>query len=125
MCNFISFFHRPDNGDIEVYDLTSHSNTQKYFGFNESLWCEGHYLPNGNVDCRITDNNKPTQAECEERLKNKFPSFIEFMNWCFTKKICGIETLDLRSLTSAEGLKLPEGIKWLDLSSDIKKQLKY
>ena len=117
MCQFISFLYRPDNGDIEVFDLTSHSNTQEKLGLKEPLWCEGRYLPNGEIVCRGTDKNRVKDSDCAERLRGRFPNFIDFSNWCFEKNISGIETLDLSSLTSAQGLKLPNGIKWLDLSS--------
>jgi len=35
MCRFISFFHRPDNGDVVVHDLSSHSNTEKKLKLNK------------------------------------------------------------------------------------------
>ena len=137
MCKFISFLHRPDNGDIAVWDLNSHSNTQNKLNLREPLWCEGHYLPDGEIVCRVHDMSRAACDECGERLRNKFPSFGSFANWCFSQNIkmikClylgsltsakgltlpqGIETLDLGSLTSAQGLTLPQGIKWLDLSS--------
>jgi hypothetical protein len=145
MGQFISFLHRPDNGDIAVWDLNSHSDTQKKLNLHEPLWCEGHYTPNGEIECRTTDRNATTSEECVDRIKNRFPSFANFLSWCFTQDIAKIEWLDLSSLTSAEGLTLPQGIKTLylssltsadgltlpqgiktlDLSSDIKKQVEY
>ena len=113
MCLFISFFHRPDNGDIALYDLTSHANTQKKLELNENLWREGHYLPNGEIVCRVTDADRITQAECNERLKNKYPTFTEFFNYSMSA-VCkdGVYPgyLYLSGLTSAAGLKLPDEI---------------
>ena len=121
MCQFISFFHRPDNGDVAIFDLTSHSNTQAKLSLNEKLWREGHYLPSGQIVCRVAPDDKITEQECNERLKNHYPSFVEFFNWAMgeTCKI-GIYSgsLDLSSLTSAAGLKLPNKISGhLDLRS--------
>ena len=62
MCEFISFFHRPDNGDIAVSDLESHGNTEEKLGLNKKLWCEGHYLPDGKVVCRVNTDSKITQS---------------------------------------------------------------
>jgi hypothetical protein len=117
MCEFISFLHRPDNGDIAVWDLNSHSNTQYKLNLHEPLWCEGHYLPDGEIVCRIHDKCGASCDECVERLRNKFPSFLSFLNWCFSQNIDKIKSLYLSSLTSAQGLTLPQGIKTLYLSS--------
>ena len=116
MCEFISFLHRPDNGDIFIYNLTSHSNTEEKVK-EKNLWREGHYLPDGTVECRVQDSDRISKEECNERLRSRFPTFIDFANYCFSKKPTGIKWLDLSSLTSAQGLKLPNGIKWLDLRS--------
>ena len=111
MCQFISFFHRPDNGDIAVAVLDGHSETQEKLKLNENIWREGHYLPNGDVECRVTDADKTTQEECNERLRSRFPTFLEFFVWCMKKtkqeeKYGG--DLYLRGLTSAKGLVLPQ-----------------
>ena len=65
MCRLISFLHRPDNGDIAVYDLTSHSATQKKLNLSEPLWCEGHYLVNGEIVCRVMDKNRKTTIKAQ------------------------------------------------------------
>ena len=121
MCKFISFFHRPDNGDIAVFNLESHSDTQAKLELNEKLWREGHYLPSGQIVCRVAPTDKITEQECNERLKNHYPLFVEFFNWAMgetCKNGIYVGSLDLRSLTSAAGLKLPNEIGgYLDLSS--------
>ena len=114
MCQFISFFHRPDNGDIAVYDLQSHGNTEEHLKLNKNLWAEGHYTPKGELILRQDGNHD--QLEIETRFKNRFPNFVAFAIWCFRQEITGIEWLDLSGLTSAEGLVLPAGIETLDLS---------
>jgi hypothetical protein len=120
MFQFISFFHRPDNGDIAVFNLESHSDTQVKLALNENLWREGHYLPNGTIVCRVAPADKITEQECNERLKNHYPSFADFFNWSMgetCKNGIYIGSLDLSSLTSAAGLKLPTKCGSLDLSS--------
>jgi len=34
MCQFISFFHNPETGEIKVKDLESHGNTESMLGLN-------------------------------------------------------------------------------------------
>jgi hypothetical protein len=117
MCQFISFFHRPDNGDIEVYDLTSHNNTQSHLQLNEQLWREGHYLPNNEAVCRVSDTDKVSEAECTERLLAKYPTFWDFWNFVCTKEVTG--DVDLRGcdLSKVKQLNLPKEIGGsLDLS---------
>ena len=123
MCQFISFFHRPDTGDIAVWDLNSHSNTGKHLKLNLNLWCEGHYLPDGTIEARIHDKIRESQKECEDRIKTKFPTFLDFLNWCFKQDINIVTSLDLSSLTNAKGLVIPQGVTSLYLRSEIKKEL--
>jgi len=113
MCQLISFFHRPDNGDISVAVLDDHSVTQKQLNLNENLWREGHYLPDGTIECRVIDADRKTQKECNERMRSRFPTFISFFNWCIekteqTEKFGG--SLGLNGLTSAKFLTLPKTI---------------
>jgi hypothetical protein len=145
VCQFISFLHRPDNGDIAVYDLTSHNGTQKKLGLSEPLWCEGHYLPSGEIQCRTTDKNRETQEACEARLKNRFPTFFDFFLWAISQEYISTDGFDLSGLTTLPaGVKFPEkmsgsldlsglttlpaGVKFpaecgsLDLSAELKKQ---
>ena len=74
-------------------------------------------MPNGEIELRVADKDRITQAECNERLKSQFPTFIDFLNWCFRQDINIGGGLYLRGLTSAKGLVLPTTIGgWLDLS---------
>jgi hypothetical protein len=38
MCQFMSFMHDPNTGEIKIYDLNSHSETEKYFSLDEKVW---------------------------------------------------------------------------------------
>ena len=49
MCEFISFFHLPDTGEIKVWDLESHGNTEKKLELDMKKWREGHYTPKGRI----------------------------------------------------------------------------
>lgn len=124
MCRLVSFLHRPDNGDIAVYDLTSHSETQKKLNLQEPLWCEGHYLPSGEIECRVTDKNRKTKEECEERLRNRFPTFSDFFVWAISQdEIISSDGFDLRGLTSLpSGVKFPAECGYLYLRSDLEKE---
>jgi hypothetical protein len=116
MCNFISFFHHPETGEIKVADLNSHGETEKHLKLNPAgPYREGHYTPDGEIELRITYDDKErgiVQKNIEEKLRQKFPSFWDFLRWCLKEmgqeKIFGGH-LDLGSLTSLpEGVKLPK-----------------
>jgi len=122
MCQFMSFFHNPINGDIAVSDVNSHGNTEKELSLNLNIWREGHYLPDGKVELRVTDKDRMTQKECEERFLTQYPTFVSFFNWTMAKKKKYDDSLDLRSLTSAKGLVLPKEIGgWLYLKDKVLK----
>ena len=112
MCKFASFFHNPLNGDVVVSDLLSHGNTETKLKLNNKVWREGHYLPNGTIELRYTADDKVDKVVYEEAFKNRFPRFVDFFNWAMNQ-VCanGVygDSLDLRGLTSAKGLVLPQG----------------
>jgi hypothetical protein len=98
---------------VAVYNLESHGDTEKHLNLNNKVWCEGHYLPSGKVICRVNDEARTTQQECEDRLLNRFPTFISFLNWCLkeTKQEESYSgSLSLDGLTSAKELVLPKTI---------------
>ena len=119
MCEMASFLYRPDNGDIAVYDLTSHGGTQKKLGLREPLWCEGHYLPSGEIKCRTPDKNKEIEEKNEEHIRNRFPTFISFFMWAIAKDdIISSDGFDLSSLTTLpDGIVFPKECGSLNLSS--------
>ena len=117
MCEMASFFHLPATGEIKVWDLMGHGETEKELKLDLKIWREGHYEPNGKIELRFTDTNRVDRVEYETAFRNRFPTFISFLNWGFSEigeKYSG--WLDLSGLTSADGLKLPSSISgWLDL----------
>jgi len=111
MCQFISFFHNVNNGDIRVFNIESHWITEKYFNMTgDKNWCEGHYFPDGQLDLRAED--KKTQIKCEDRFKNRFKNFASFFNWCM-EKLCKDGryegNIDLNGC-DLQGVKLPTEI---------------
>lgn len=119
MCRFISFWHNPLNGDVVVSDLNSHSNTQEALNLNQNVWCEGHYLPDGEIELRKNPGMRIPE-NYNENFKQRFPDFSSFFNWAImstSKNGVFIGFLDLSSLTSAEGLTLPKECGFLDLRS--------
>lgn len=115
MCQFASFLHRPDNGDIVVYNLCSHSETQNHLKLKEPLWCEGHYLRDGTISCRVPPLSRPTEQECVERLRRKYPTFYDFLNWALMQNLGG--WLNLRGCDLSKLKTWPKTIGgWLDLS---------
>ena len=108
MCRFASFFHNPINGDIAISDLNSHSNTERELKLNLNVWREGHYLPNDEIECRVTDKDRVSQRKCEERLRKKYPKFSNFFNqYVGNKKYKGDLCL---SGCDLKGIKLPESV---------------
>ena len=124
MCKLASFWHNPSTGDIAVSILDQHDETAKALKLNEKVWREGHYLPRGEIECRVAPEDHITQEECNARLKSRFPTFVYFLSWAL-EEICKNGKYDgslyLSSLTSAAGLKLPREISgYLYLSSEVK-----
>ena len=120
MCRFASFLHNPITKEVVVHDLESHGNTEKALNLDVKIWREGHYLPDGEVELRLTSDDRVDKVEYLDSFKNRFPTFISFLNWSF-EKVCKDGnyggSLDLNGLTSAKGLVLPKTIGgWLDLN---------
>jgi len=145
MCQFISFFHNPKLREIKVHTLDSHGDTEKALKLNLNEWHEGHYLPTGEIICRLPNGNKTEEKILADEVRRKFPAFVDFFNWALREtgqekrypgslylssltSAAGLKLpakcgyLYLSSLTSAAGLKLPAKCGYLDLRSDIKKQ---
>ena len=93
---------------MAVYDLNSHADTEKQLKLNLNIWREGHYLPTGEFELRFNDGERVDISECKDRFKNRFPSFISFLNWTFKQNIDFGGCLDLNGLTSAKDLVLPK-----------------
>jgi hypothetical protein len=114
MCKMASFWHNPNTGGIRVWDLTGHSETAEHLKLNEKYWREGHYLPDGTIECRVLPTDKHDQTACNERLRDRFPTFGSFLAWCLTQPLGS--SLDLRGC-DLKGIKLPTSVGGsLDLS---------
>jgi hypothetical protein len=111
MCRLASFFHLPATGEVKVAVLDSHGDTEKQLNLDPKIWREGHYTPEGNIELRLTDEDRVDRTEYETAFHNRFPSFINFLNWAFKEigdKYGG--WLNLSGLTSAKDLVLPKEI---------------
>ena len=108
MCKMASFlWHDTSTVEIAVYDLCSHSATQDHFPSYRGAvgWHEGHYTPDGQIECR-TPSGRARNAE--EILRRRYPTFVAFFSYAVSKReviISGF--LDLSGLSSAKGLVLP------------------
>jgi hypothetical protein len=76
-----------------------------------------HYLTDGTVECRVLPEDEISQETCNKLIKSRFPTFIDFYNWCIQNGGEARGVVDLSSLES-----LPEGVsfpmaEWVDLSS--------
>ena len=113
MCKFISFLHNPATGELLVKDLESHANTEKALGLDLKVFREGHYTPDGTIEARVCSEDRKTAEECAASIRLRWPTFIDFFNWCM-KETGQTETfggaLYLSGLTSAKGLVLPKSI---------------
>jgi hypothetical protein len=112
MCQFISFFHQPGTDQVFVYDLEHHGDTEAKLP-KGPIWREGHYLPSGEIEARVAPEDHATAKECADKIRARFPTFVEFFNFCLREigkehKYAG--DIDLRGLTSAQGLTLPKSI---------------
>ena len=113
MCEFASFFHCITNGEVAVYDLESHGNTEQKLNLNKNIWREGHYLSTGEFELRYNNEDRIDKVEYKTAFRNKFPTFVIFLNWALKEivkngKLDG--SLNLRGLTSAKDLVLPQTV---------------
>ena len=110
-----------------MFDITSHGETEKELNLNVKLWHDGHYLPDGSVECRLPDDKKDISMEAY--VKERWPTFVEFYLWALAQH--GQDKhykgwLDLSSLTTIpDGFKLPDSIGGsLYLSDALRKKFK-
>lgn len=83
MCKLASFLHNPRIAQFAVYNLVSHSDTQSKLNLPESQgWYEGHYLPNGEISCRMPDGNANDMMNAV--AKARWPEFFDFLKWALT-----------------------------------------
>lgn len=115
MCKLISYFTNPASEQVRVLKLDDHSGTAKELGLRDTEkpngWREGHYLPDGEVECRTLDVDKRTSSELVASVKARWPRFVDFLSWCLENGAEVPEAMDLNGLKSAKHLVLPEGCK--------------
>ena len=109
MCKMASFLWKHDELDgfqIAVYDLESHSETQKHLPtYTEKAgWFEGHYTPQGEIELR--SNGK--KNEYIHLMRERFPRFVCFWNWAMKREV-KFSHLDLRGCD----------LKWITLPTTI------
>ena len=115
MCQFASFLINGDTAEVTVYDLTSHSETQEKLGLRDDgrsgKWREGHYLPDGTIECRAIAGDEFTADQLVSSVKSAWPTFLRFLAWAVREKSAIIsDNISLNGLTSAKDLVLPEKI---------------
>ena len=113
MCQFASFLFKPDTMVVKVYDVTSHHATADHFnldvGKKPNRWREGHYLPNGEVACRVLDVDDFACAECRSAILSRWPTFAAFSVWAHARAVIASENIYVRGC-DLKGVKLPESV---------------
>jgi len=118
MCKMASGFINPQTFEVRVAALDSHSDTADKLGLKDgpepNWWREMHYTPEGEIECRVLDIDAHSSEECEAAVAKRWPTFLSFLAWA-ARHGATASALSLKSLTSAEGLVLPDGVAWLNL----------
>lgn len=110
MCETASFWHNPVTGDIRVWNLSGHADTSNHFGLSAKYWREGHYLPDGTIECRVLDTDPVPETACNERLRQRFPTFWDFLQWALEQPLRS--SLDLNYCTLPAWFRFPEYYAW-------------
>jgi hypothetical protein len=103
-----SYIYKHDESlglQIKVWKLDGHGETQQHYPecTEAAKWYEGHYLPNGEISCRTPDG---VNAAAQEAVKNRWPTYSAFVQWCLTQDIDTSGSLNL-SGCDLKGVKLP------------------
>lgn len=84
MCRLASFIYNPKTQEIKIGDIISHASTYDITGMRECAgWYEGHYLPDGEIQCR-TPLDSGNDTVMEEEARRRWPSFTDFFKWCIS-----------------------------------------
>ena len=121
MCRFASGFIHPRTLEVKVYDLDSHSNTEEHLdlidGDTPDGWRAMHYLPSGEVECRCLKQDAHSGKEYRASVLSRWPRFVDFFVWAMAQPGVLVPwSLSLNGLTSAKGLVIPKGVKFLYLN---------
>ena len=113
MCKMASFKFRPA-GAVELRvagSLDEHHNIPGDDGSKPSNWREGHYLPDGTIECRVLDVDKLTADECADKIRKRWPTFTEFFAWAIEEANDGLTVSGYFDLSGCTGLTaLPDGL---------------
>jgi hypothetical protein len=85
MCRYISFFYSPgsDPINVQVACLYSHGETEEWLGLDPADSYEGHYLPDGIVECRLPEGCRSSISE--QAVRDRWPTFAEFETWAIAQ----------------------------------------
>jgi len=113
---------------VRVHDLQGHSETLAALRLKDEPgplgWREGHYLPDGTLECRTLQTDPVSSSDAEATFRKRWPTFVAFANWAWQQEgVVVPQALDLSSLTSAEGLVLPDGLQALYVPRQVRKSL--
>jgi len=103
--------HNPQTGEVKVYDLDSHSNTEKALTLDVTKWREGHYLSDSTVIARVLATDEVTEAYAVCRIRQSYPTFVDFFAWALREtkqKVNYTGSLYLNGLTSADRKAIKE-----------------
>ncbi|MHB8096025.1 MAG: hypothetical protein ACYDEI_00005, partial [Erysipelotrichaceae bacterium] len=133
MCDFVSGIIREKDEEILIYDFKSHFETASFFGLKGEEYREFEWTGededslivrvknNSDIPLRPLNTSNKNEIFKNENwyrsiILSKFPKRIDLLKYYIPLSKC--EDLDLSSITSADGLVLPEKINsYLDLRS--------
>ena len=114
MCQFASFFFRCEPWAVRVADLNSHGNTQEGLGLRDTPrpdgWREGHWLPAGELVCRVLEGDSLTAAEARNAMLAQWPTFVAFLMWAVGQPEYVPNSLDLHGC-DLKGVTLPKNLR--------------
>lgn len=97
MCDFASAFINPATFDVRVHDVLSHENTAIELGLEDGPkpngWREMHYRPDGEIECRCLEVDKHTSDVCVDVVRQKWPTFSDFIEWAARNGAVGLRVL--------------------------------
>ena len=100
MCQLASFKHNPGTLEIRVADLCSHGDTETLLGIRPDSeqpdqWRDGHYLPDGTIECRTVEGDSHASAQCEKHLRKRFPTYRQFLRWACKQPAVKVRNAEL------------------------------
>ena len=101
MCQFASFIFKPDTMEVRIADLNHHAQTYERLGLKDGPepdgWREGHYMPSGEIQCRVIDGDSVTATHAVEIVRAQWSTFPKFFEWAVSELGGVVGDLDLSS----------------------------